>query len=475
MKRRDSFGAAPIAGTLGAFSFTISPDGEWIAFVSTGQLKRLPVVGGAAVTLVDGGVGSSRGIAWLDDGSIVFAQGGGGGLMRVPDAGGIPTPLRTGDFPISPEPVPGSRNFTYAACTGAMECDLWVHDARADSSHLLVPGAVAGKYVRTGHLLYVQANGMMLAVPFDAKRLDVRGTPIPLLDSVSVRSALAPSLSLSRSGTLVMRTGGAISSYDMVWVNRDGRVAPTDPAWRFQLTATASNHGWALSPDGGRLAIGLNTEQGDDIWVKRLPDGPLSRVSYDPATDYRPRWSPDGQYVIYASDRDSAGLYQRRADGTGQDSLLVGGSFQEGTWSPDGTWLLLRGGAGSGAPGGRDITGVRPGIDSVPVPVLATMFDEDAIALSPNGRVLAYQSDETGRTEVFIRPFPNVDAGKRQVSNGGGVAPLWSRDGAELFYLNDEQEMMVASITPGATLTTGEPHGRELLRGSEDEGGTVRW
>jgi Tol biopolymer transport system component len=210
------------------------------------------------------------------------------------------------------------------------------------------------------------------------------------------------------------------------------------------------------------LAVGLSTDGGDDIWVKQLPRGPVSRVSYDSAAEYRPRWTADGRSLLFGSNRageGTGGLYQRPADGTGADSLVLRaatGVF-EGVWSPDKRWLLFRTGGTVGQVGGRDIVGIRPGIDSTPVPLVASPYDEQAIALSPDGSLLAYESDETGRTEVFLRPFPNTQSAKWQVSNGGGVAPLWSKDGRELFYVSGNRDMMAVSVRSGAEPDIGEP------------------
>jgi serine/threonine-protein kinase len=461
IKRRDSYTATPISGTLGAQTFTMSPDGKWIAFGAGGQLKKLPVVGGAAVTLVSTGVGTARGVAWLDDGTIVYPTSQGRGLARVAEGGGVGEEVWASDSlsAVGPAPITGGRGVTFSACASGGACDLWTLDLRARRAHLVMPGAIAGRYVPTGHLVYAQPNGTLLAVPFDVDDMAVHGAPVPLLDSVALTGGvIAPSLALSTSGTFVMRMAAtALNRYEIAWVDRAGRETPVDTSWTFQVTAFAGNHGWALSPDGSRLAIGLNTDAGDDIWVKRLPRGPLSRISYDQADDFRPRWSRDGAFITFASNREASGLYQRRADGTGTDSLLFAGAIDEGTWAPDGQWVVLRQGAASAAAGGRDITGFRPGVDTAPVPVLVTPFDEEAIALSPDGRWLAYQSDETGRTEVFVRPFPDADAGKWQVSNGGGVAPLWRRDGRELFYLSAERVMMGVQVTAGTTPHFGEP------------------
>ena len=166
---------------------------------------------------------------------------------------------------------------------------------------------------------------------------------------------------------------------------------------------------------------------------------------------------PDGRSVTFKSNRAVQGVYTRRADGTGSDSLLVSDpGTQEALPSPDGRWLLVRTGGNAGA-GGRDVLGLRLGTDTALVPVLQTRFDEEAIALSPDGRWLAYQSDESGTTEIFVRPFPDTDQGKWQISSGGGEAPLWSRDGRELFYLNGAKDMMAVRVNAGASLAPGEP------------------
>ena len=205
------------------------------------------------------------------------------------------------------------------------------------------------------------------------------------------------------------------------------------------------------------LAIGLSTDAGDDIWVKQLPRGPLSRVTYDSSPDVRPRWTRDGRAIYFFSPRPVQGIYQRRADGAGTDSLIRAGVIDEAAFSPDGAWLVFRDGAKGSLRGGRDIKGVRLGRDTSPVPVIVTPFDEEAIALSPDGKWIAYQSDETGKTEVFIRSFPNTDSVKRPVSNGDGAAPLWSRNGRELFYLSGGKNMMSARVSGGASLTVSPP------------------
>jgi hypothetical protein len=468
VKARDAYGAAPLAGTLGVTNFTWSPDGSWIAFTLGTQVKKISVVGGAAILLADT-ASNNPGLAWLDDGTIVYIQAGATRLRRVPEAGGPSTVVLTDSAALLfPTPLPGGRGVLFTRCSGSclIAQDIWVLDLRSGAAHRVLVGAALGQYTATGHVVYVRPDGGLFAVPFDLGSLKARGSPIPVMDSVAVVNGIVPLAAVSRSGTLVMRAGAALSMlqrYQMMWVARDGRETPVDSTWTFRLTAYGANVGWVLSPDGTRLAIGLATDAGDDIWVKQLPRGPLSRVSYDSAAEYRPRWTPDGRSLMFGSNRlgrGAGGLYERHADGTGADSLILraaGGIF-EAAWSPDRRWLLFRTGGTMGQGGGRDIVGIRPGVDSSPVPLVATPFDEEAIALSPDGRWLAYESDETGRTEVFIRPFPNTNSAKWQVSNGGGMAPLWAKNGRELFYVNGNRDMTAVTVGPGAEPRLGERH-----------------
>jgi serine/threonine-protein kinase len=467
IKRRDSYEATAIPGTTGAASFTLSPDGEWIALIAAGRLSKLPLRGGTAVPLASDSVGSVYGVAWLDDGTIVYSLRGAAALMRVSASGGPPSLAWRSDslVSLSPIPLPGGR-LTFLACSlGCPVSQIWVLDLKANRAHLLVRDASTGVYVATGggHLVYTSESGGLFAAPFDLDRLELTGTPVPLGVQLAVGTDLSTVQSLfhiSKSGTLTMVVGGRTvtgRTFEMVWVDRGGRQTPVDTSWKFQLTALANNHGWALSPDGSRLAIGLSTGSGDDVWVKPLPQGAPYRVTFDPRPDMRPRWTADSRFISFVTVRQPGGLYLHRADGAGADSVLFEGVVDEGMITPDNASLILRQGSLGAVAGGRNITGMRLGTDKTPLPVLATEFDEEAVALSPNGQWLAYQSDETGRTEVFVRPYPHTESGKQQVSSGGGLAPLWSRDGKELFYLSGDNRMMAARMIPGATIRFAEP------------------
>jgi len=459
VKDRDQYRATPVPGTDGVRAFTWSPDGRWIAFTVAGRLQKIPIVGGAAITLADSAT-DNVGVAWLEDGTMVYVGRSLAELRQVPETGGASRPVFTDHAALLfPTPLPGGRGVLFTRCTqlATSTCGVWALDLRSDSAHSVVPGASLGWYVPKGDLVYGRPDGAAFAVRFDLGSLQVRGSPVPVLENVLVLSNF-PIFSISASGTLVMRRGGAASllpRYQMVWVDRKGAETPLDTTWTESFTSYGFNAGWALSPDGKQLAIGLSTDAGDDIWLKQLPHGPLSRISYDSAAEYRPRWMPNGRDVMFAS--SWGGLYRRAANGTGQDSLILrtAEGVYEAQWSPDGKWLVYRTGS---TLSNRDIVGIRPGIDTVPVPVVATRYDEAAIAISPTGRLLAYQSDETGRTEVFLRPFPNTNGGKWLVSNGGGIAPLWSKDGRELYYVDAKRDMVAVPVGDGPDPRAGPGH-----------------
>ncbi len=458
LKRRDHRTLTPIDGTTDPQAYTISPDGEWIAFVRGSRLAKIPVAGGTVVTLARGQANGAWGLAWLDDGTVVYSPlEAYASIAKVSANGGAGVTVwkaETREARIQ-GPIHGTHGVLFANCASANNCDIWAVDIATGKAHVVLPGVLWARHSSTGHLVYA-VDGRLLAVPFDAASMTVHGQPTTLTDMVG-RGA-AP-FELSRTGTLVTRVvdGSTSQPYDMVWVDRAGRVTPIDTSWHFNLTAYAADHGWRLSPDGTRVAIGLLTDAGDDIWVKQLPTGSLSRVSFDPAAEARPRWTPDGRSLMYLTGRQGLGIVKRRADGLGGDSSLVDGQVDEAVMSPDGQWLVIRTGSNGSVTGGRDIFGVRLGKDTTRVPLVVTPFDEEAVELSPDGKWLAYQSDETGRTEIFVRSFPNTSAFKLQLSNGGGEAPLWSRDGRELFYVNGDKTMMSVRVTAGAALSMAAP------------------
>jgi serine/threonine-protein kinase len=463
VKEQGRFSATPLAGTDAGGIFTLSPDARWVAFTQNGKVSKLPLAGGTPTILADSA--ADAGIAWLDDGTLVFTSRV-GVLMRVAAGGGPAVALAPADseanFRALATPLPGARGVLFTECGAGSGCNpssLHVMDLATGTSRVLVPGALRGWYLPMGTLLYVARDGRLFAVPFDLKRLELGGTAVPILSDIALLLGVVPNFTVSDAGTVVMQSGatvgGQLGAYDLVSIERAGTVRALDSAWQFTVTQAGSNVGIALSPDGTRIAIGLNTRSGDDIWIKRLPTGTPSRLTFDSTAEARPRWTADGRYVSYLVDQNT--FWRSRADGTGvPERIHTPPHVAEGIWSHDGRWLIFRTGGQVTGVGLRNIYGIRVG-DTTVVPLAADpRFDEEAPALSPDGRWLAYESSESGRTEVYVRPFPDVTGGKWQASTDGGEAPLWSHSGRELYFVDPDRNVVAMPVAPGVAFTPGD-------------------
>ena len=464
MKRRDALEATPIPGTRDVGFFAISPDGKRLAFDYGGTLRTLPITGGTPLTLVDPNV-ASLGLAWLDDETIIYTgalpeNSAAIDLFVIAASGGTPRRLGLQEgvrVAVIPSVVQGHEAVLYLSCVSPLECDLHVANLRDSTSKMLVPGSRTGVFAASGHLLF-ERGGSVFATRFDPDRLEMLGDAVVFTDQLASEIFGAP-FAVSPEGTMTQMIGGqGISGLEqeLVWVDRRGRIEPVDPDMaHVRMTASGLNQGWSLSPDGTKLAIGLNSGTGDDIWVKQLPRGALTRITFNPNPSYRPRWTPDGRSIAYITTTDAR---LRRADGTGQDSIIIPSQLNELQYSPDGKWLLLRLGAAGSVVGGRDIYAMQVGVDTAPRPLLASPnFDETAIAISPDSRWLLYQSNESGRNELYVRSFPDVDRLRVQVSVSGGETPLWSRDGREIFFVSRDRHMMSVKFTAGATPSVSTP------------------
>jgi serine/threonine protein kinase len=459
VKERDRYEPSKVSGADNVEAFSISPDGQWIALVQAATLWKLPVTGGTPVKLADSVF--FGGAAWLDDGTIVYtstkfalkrvtADGIARGTLREPSGGRAPVFL---------QPLPGSRGILYTLCSAACtQADLYVFDLEADSAIRLVEGTLQGWYLPTGHLAHVGRDSRMIARPFDLGTLKVSGTPVPLLEGITIVGGLVPFVTFSASGTLIAQTGqpGGVPAENMnlVWVDRTGARTPLDSGWHFRLGQDEGNYGWSLSPDGRRLVINITTNSGDDVWTKELPRGGLSRLTFDASPEFRPRFSSDGETVTYMVKTDpslaSGILVRRRADGRGGIDTLLSTNVFEGFVTGDG-WVIARTGGDVGG-NSRDIIGMRLGTDGTPRPLMANpAYDEAAPAVSPDGKWIAYESDETGRTEVYLRPFPDTDGGKWQVSENGGEGPLWAKSGRELFFVDANRRMVAINVSAGSS------------------------
>ncbi len=338
-----------------------------------------------------------------------------------------------------PVPLPHSRGILFQLCaSNCVSTSIRVLDLRTGRHKLLLENAAHAWYLPDGRLLYVRRDGVAMAAPFDLERLEITGEAVPVLEGVGVsRTGGFALLVWSRSGSLVYArgSGGPIDNLP-VRVSRSGAIQPIDTAWHGEFNALS------LSPDGRRLAVGSGSGPSVSIWVKTMDRGPFTRLTFG-NRERRPAWSPDGRLVAFIRDTGTSSVVAARpADGSGADRELarLDRMVQEVTWSPDGQWLVVR--TDNGQAGAGDLVGVRVAGDAPPVPLVATDFTEMQPAVSPDGRWLAYTSNESGRNEVYVRPFPDTRAGRWQVSTGGGSQPVWARAAGELFYASADGHLV---------------------------------
>jgi serine/threonine-protein kinase len=476
----DHLNAAVLAGAENAEYPFFSPDGRWIAFFADGKLKKISVTGGAAVTLCDAPTG--RGGSWAEDGTIVLqpnVTGMGRGLMRVSEAGGTPqtlTTLQAGEANQRwPQVLPGGKAVLYTAASSAGnygDANISVQAPPAGTHKILVRGGYFGRYVPSGpgsperaareggHLLYLH-DGTLFAAPFDVDRLELTGQAVPVLEQVATNTTTgAADVAVSSAGTLVYLTGSInTSALPITWLSRDGKTA--------LLRATPSQ--WSnvrFSPDGRRLAVDLPGPPQNDVWAYDWERDAPSRLTVDSGNHSHPLWAPDGRRVVFRSITANAvafNLYWLQADGSGGPERLTTSSNLQfpGSWHPSGKFLAFSENSSQTnfdvmilPMDGDDASGWKPG---KPFPFVNSPFSELDPAFSPDGRWIAYQSNETGRPEILVRPFPGP-GGRWQVSTDGGSLATWSRTRNELFFLSPDQHIVVATYTTeGDSFKTGKP------------------
>ena len=452
----DQLEPTPLAGLGTPKAPFLSPDGQWIGFVDIGSsvgLKKVAITGGAVLPIcpIDG---QSRGATWSDDGSIIFATSlAATGLQRVSSAGGEPTVLTTPNGQrgesdhLFPQFLPGSQAvlFTITATTGGIDrSQVAVLDLRTGAQKTLLRGGSQAQFVASGHLVYAAA-GTLRAVAFDLDRLEVIGTPVPVLPQVATLPTGVAEFDIARDGTLAYVSGGVgvTPARTLMWVDRQGHEEAIVGA---PARAYAASR---LSPDGTRVALEIR-DQENDIWVWDFARETLTRVTHDPGIDRAPAWMPDGRDVVFSSQLGGVvgSLFSRAADGSGEATRLTQSANIQlpSAVSADGTRLIFWEGT---AATGDDVMMLTLDKDRRVDRLVHSPFFETNGEISPDGRWLAYQSNESGQPQISVRPFPNVDAGLRQVSTGGGIQPLWARNGRELFYLAPSGALMGVRVGPG--------------------------
>jgi serine/threonine protein kinase len=441
----DRFEPTPIPGTDGAETPFFSPDGESVGFFAGGKLKKVSLSGGAPLTLCS--AQSNRGASWGPDHTIIFTPTLTlSDLFVVSDAGGTPKSLispdrNKGEYSFRwPQFLPGGKAaiFTIWTSTRFDDSQIGVVSLETGERRVLIEGGAYARYVPSGHLVYARSSGL-LAVPFDLARLQVTGSPVSILEGVSMDpSTGATEFSSSPDGTLAYVPGGwSVAESTLVWVDRKGAAEPLPAPPRGYATPR-------LSPDGQRLAVAIEgTNPG--VWVYELGRGTLTELAPSVLVP-SPIWTPDGKRLTlrYRGDQ-SWPIYWMPADGGGaMERLTTTEGFQvPGAWSPDGQVLTF---TVQDLRTGWDIWALSRDGKAKEQPFLQTPSNEGGPVFSPDGRWLAYQSDESGRGEIYVRSFLG-SAGKWQISTEGGAEAVWSRNGRELFYRNGDKMMAVAIET----------------------------
>lgn len=463
IRPRNQLHAIAISGTEGAYTPFFSPDGQRVGIVTGKNLQIVSINGGQPVTVTDSLV-DIGGASWGRDG-FIYADGAGyGSLVRVEARPGAVPKLFTGLDTASgeidhmwPDVLPNGKGVLFTDAFGVASGNkgkstyaIAVADIPSGKHRVIVDNAIYARYATSGHLLYVTLGRTLMLVPFDQTSMKVTGEPTTLVEGMRLGPAGSTDLAVSQAGTLVYATSTGTAKQQLVWITRDGKAKSVDPDWEGDFRFPA------ISPDGRRLAVvRIIDAQTIDLWIKQLDRGPSIKLT-EGGSNVFPTWKPDGQSITFSS--NTAGfhdLWTKRADGSAQAVL----QFSEkrnvfgAHWSPDGTWLIFQ--TGASEPGLGDIIGVRAGSDTTPVPLVATRFTEVAPALSPDGRWLAYTSNESGRYEIYVVPFPNTGAAKWAVSTRGGTEPQWSHSGKELFYRDGSRNLVAVAIGTTPTFSLG--------------------
>ena len=446
----------------------VSPDGRWIGFFDGGELKKVPASGGAALTICRTSGGPStgpRGASWGPDDSIVFATSeGSAGLRRVPSSGGEPTLVAKPDVASgevsfrSPLVLPNGRAvlFTVVGSGGpSQNARIASLNLQTGERKILVHGGSHPEFVNSGFLIYSSA-GALRAIQFDPERLEVSGDPVAVVEHVQANAAGVGNFAISASGTLAYVSGDGESGNvrTLTWVDRRGREERISAPPRAYVAPR-------ISPDGMRVALDLR-DQENDIWIWDLVRQSLSRLTFDASEDQYPVWTPDGRALLFASSRTGVfNVFRQLANGTGSAEQLTNASLATAGRALN-PWSITRDGlrliAGEMRPGsGQDISLLRLDGDRRLDSLIVARDMQSNAELSPDGRWIAYQSGESGDNQVYVQPFPDVQAGRWQISTDGGSRPVWARNGKELFFLGRDQRLYAVAIETSGGFNAGNP------------------
>ncbi len=466
----------PLAGTDDAMYPFWSADNRDIGFFSQGKVKRVSANGGPVLALCDAANG--RGGAWNKDGVILFTPTAQSPLMRVPATGGTPEPASKLDTAHNqnshrwPHFLPDQRHFLFWARNSLGTGEQALHIGALDSlqSKMILAGVTTATNA-SGYLLFMR-DQTLLAQPFDTDKLELRGDATPVAEHIAVNGATGvPEFSASETGILVYQTGEAVGAWDLLWFTRDGKPSGT-------VAQQERYYYPSLSPDDTRVAVSLfNGTQGiADVWILDLQRGTKSRLTFGPGNQLSPLWSRDGKLVYYTSNIKGANhIYSKPADGSGSEQpVLETPELSEVPIdaSSDGRYLVYSHRLLADPRSNVDIWVLPLSGGGKPFPIVQTPFDDLNPAVSPTGKWMAYQNNESGRPEIYITAFPGGGA-RWQVSTSGGADARWRGDGKELFFLDPTDNLMAVDVdTSGGTPRLGAPHALFQAIGVQRQVGT---
>jgi serine/threonine protein kinase len=447
LRRMDSFDVTPITGTEQAIGPFFSPDGRWLGFYTSSKLMKVSVQGGNPLPLADAASIVVTGASWGERGTIILAPAYGvNGLTQVSETGGSLNPVATKDSASDalrwPQFLPGGRAILFTAWKRNVEdARIMVRSLKTGEEKILVEGGMDGRYVPTGHLVYAR-RGNLYAVPFDLERLEVRGSPGPVLQGVRQSTEGVAHYAFSNQGTLAYIRGsaGGTEERDLAWVDRSGKEQSLGVPWRQYFDP-------CLSPDGKRIALVIQGVD-DEIWTYDISDRKFNRLTFQ-GRNLSPVWTPDGKRIVFRSDRGGNGrlnLFWLPADGSSGAERLTVSDYNDApcAFSPDGRSLIFA----RRSPTKDDDLWILPfGSKGKPYPLLETRFFEGYATFSPDGQWFAYVSNESGQHEVYIRRFPGP-GGVWQVSTDGGTHPTWARNGELFFRTGDKMMAVEVQTTP---------------------------
>jgi eukaryotic-like serine/threonine-protein kinase len=449
----DAVTALPLNGTEGAEYPFWSPDSRTVAFFASGKLKRVDIAGGPPQIVADAPTG--RGGTWNRDGTILFAPTNVSPLVRVPASGGAPQPVTKLD-PLHvgshrfPQFLPDGRRFLFFAQGNPEGQGIYLGSLDGADTTRLTSAEAAGAYAEPGALVFMQQSTLVVR-GLDVATGRLTGDPVTVADRVGYDTFNLGGFSLSDVGRLAYRTGGA-ERRQLTWFDRTGKMVGVagEPDGNGLLTPV-------LSPDGKRIAVTRNVQNNVDVWIMDVLRGGATRFTFDAAVDQLSVWAPDGTRIAFVSNRKGFyDLFLKSLSGASAEELLLASPYTKlpTDWSLDGRFLLYQFGDPKT---GWDLAVLPMTGDRKPIVVVSTPFEERGGQFSPDGRWVAYQSNESGRFEVYVQQFPGP-GGKWQVSTAGGTDPRWRPDGKELFFLAPDAKLMAVPVrASGSTFDAGSP------------------